>query len=744
MFFSFFIFFSFFHFSFTREAMVSEYYRGMYNIIKKQLNLTEGVKGYTQCNDAINYMLDNPSENENLTKMMKYSGKNISDLGMYYQCVKEQLNYSLLVLVKEIPAINNTVSSPTDDMTVSIFLNQSDFLFGLCVIDNCTSLIINSSNFIDAVQKFTDSNVTVYFYKKEEKELKDCINFGVIFLLILLFLLCIKIIVWIYIECKTQENKQKYRSQLDVPTPSLDDSSSISYIDNAIKEKDLPLFPADFNNSVRPPISFKESCCNKIVEIFNLRNSMALLVDKKNKYYDDTNIEIISFFRFIVVLCMIYNHNYYSLIKIPIKNGQSLSYYTSIKMVFYKVSTFGVAGWIGLDGFVFSYKLFSYLKKNIETTKGENKNASFKLFVKFYLNSLVKVFSMIIIFLVLSYNVNDFNGPTGVPPMYFYFSNYLNKRVCTDGPQSIYKLFHLYADITDKNSRGFTICFKYVSIGVNTHLCFIFLLFIFYISFKLKSRIFDWLILIVFILNSLLIYCTVFHFYSDKDYFNVNYLFGENFTLKYPHLFINLYLIGVFVGIIYFYYIDIISSKPLDSQMNYSPFGFCLSLVKLLDSLSNAARNIIIILCCIIIITLSFIFYIIEYKKRLLFYLGSYKFIDMYEKIIFLLAFMIIILILLFTKGTTTFKSLTQKGIFTLVDRISFGMLCSMDNAIYLFYTYYSIVLILDFNNLMMTSIGLIFIIAAFNLVYNVLLEQPFRIIVKSLTHSCTVKEKES
>lgn len=246
----------------------------------------------------------------------------------------------------------------------------------------------------------------------------------------------------------------------------------------------------------------------------------------------------------------------------------------------------------------------------------------------------------------------------------------------------------------------------------------------------------------------MLIYCSVFFLYNDKDndkYFNVNYLFGENFTLKYTHLFINLYLIGVFVGIIYFYYIDVISSKPLDSQINYSPFGFCLSLVKILDSLSNAARNIIVILCCIIILIFSSIFYFtMLIKGDLLFELGFYKYIDMYEKIIFLLAFMMIILVLLFTKGSTAFKSLTQKGIFTLVDRISFGMFCSMDNAIYLFYTSYPIVLILDFSNLMMTAIGLIFIIAGFNLMYNILLEQPFRIIVKSLTQNCTVKEKDS
>lgn len=737
------IFFSFFQFSFLKEtSMISDYYRGMYNILKKQLNISEDSSDYEECSSALNFALDNPSEYDTLSKIIKYSGKNLSDLGMYYQCEQEKLKYSLIVLVKEVTKKNGRESN---DIKVSIFLNQSDFLYGLCIIDNCTSFI-NSTTFNRAVGDMTKSSSTVFLYDSPGT---NGYTFGLTFLIILLILLFIKIIVWIYIGCKTQETKQKFRTQLDVPTPSLDDSSSISYLDNTIKDKDLPLFPGGFNNSSHAPISFKESCCNKIVEIFDLCNSMTLLVDKKNKYYDDTNIEIISFFRFIVVLCMIYNHNYYSLIKIPIRNSESISYYTSIKMVFYKLSTFGVAGWIGLDGFVFSYKLFSYLKKNIELNKGENKNASFILFVKFYLNSLVKVFSMIIIFLILSYKINDFNELFSFPPTFDYFSNYLNKRTCTSNFWSIFiPFFFSYADIFDDNPRGFTNCFKYVNIGVNTHLCFIFLLLIFYISFKLKSRIFDWLILILFILNSMLIYCSVFFLYNDKEndkYFNVNYLFGENFTLKYTHLFINLYLIGVFVGIIYFYYIDVISSKPLDSQINYSPFGFCLSLVKILDSLSNAARNIIVILCCIIILIFSSIFYFtMLIKGDLLFELGFYKYIDMYEKIIFLLAFMMIILVLLFTKGSTAFKSLTQKGIFTLVDRISFGMFCSMDNAIYLFYTSYPIVLILDFSNLMMTAIGLIFIIAGFNLMYNILLEQPFRIIVKSLTQNCTVKEKDS
>ena len=115
----------------------------------------------------------------------------------------------------------------------------------------------------------------------------------------------------------------------------------------------------------------------------------------------------------------------------------------------------------------------------------------------------------------------------------------------------------------------------------------------------------------------------------------------------------------------------------------------------------------------------------------------------MYEKIIFQFAFMTIILILLFMKGNSAFKSLTQKSIFSLFDRISFGILCSMDNAIYLFYTTYYIVLVLDFNNLMMIAFGLIFIIGLFNFAYYLLIEQPIRIVVKTVLRTKRIRDNK-
>ena len=106
----------------------------------------------------------------------------------------------------------------------------------------------------------------------------------------------------------------------------------------------------------------------------------------------------------------------------------------------------------GLDGFIASYKLFSYLKKNIHNNSEENalkdinkkekdiEDVKIKYFLKFYLYSITKIVSMIIIFIVLSLRIRDFNGLMKFPPMFNYFENNLNSRECKHDYQ-FFKIF---------------------------------------------------------------------------------------------------------------------------------------------------------------------------------------------------------------------------------------------------------------------------------------------------------------
>ena len=757
---------SFLSFSFAQT--VDELYYDIFTHINDTLNKNipyiYNNDNFTSCYNRIESLF-NSSESDKIEKMFSYSGRSSSDLGLYYQCDSENFTYYLLVYNISIPPFNQV---KTEQEQLSYFLNQSDQLYGICIVEECSALI--SSDIIkDITNQFiqTDGDINYYKYSGGHNQSDDSSEiFGIIFLVILFGILLLKIVVWSWNSC-CKEQKTVIKTQMDIPSATLDDSSSISYYEpSMMKEKDLPLFPYRFSSISYDndnTITIKERLINLFHEVFDLGNSLLSLLDKKNKYYDSTNIELISFFRFIVMICMIYNHNYYSLMKIPMKNSNDISYYKSAKMILYKITTFGVSGWIGLDGFVASFKLFSYLKKNIHNDSEENalkdinkkekdiENVKIKYFLKFYLYSITKIFSMIIIFIVLSLRIRDFNKLMKFPPMFNYFENNLNYRECKQNYQFfkiLIPFYFSYIDYWDDYPRGYTFSYKYVYICVNTHLSFIFFLLVVYLSFKLKSKIFDVIITLAFFANTICIYFTIEKFYPtylNSFHFDINYLFGENFSLKYTHLFINLYFVGIFIGIIYFYYIDIISAKPLDSYTKFIPFEFCYKLVKIIDQSGKVFRAFIVILCSAIIIFLSCGFLIrIKIEEKLLFEMKTYyQYFDMYEKIIFQFAFMTIILILLFMKGNSAFKSLTQKSIFSLFDRISFGILCSMDNAIYLFYTTYYIVLVLDFNNLMMIAFGLIFIIGLFNFAYYILVEQPIRIVVKTVLRTKSIRDNK-
>ena len=762
------LFTSFLSFSFaqTVDTLYNEIFTHINNTLNKSIPYIYNNDNFTQCYNRI-LSLFNSSESDKIEKMFTYSGRSSSDLGLYYQCDSENFIYYLLVYNISIP--NYEQAKYDEEKQLSYFLNQSDRLYGICIVEECSNLI--SSDIIkDITNQFiqTDGAISYYKYSGGHNQSEDSSElFGIIFLVLLFGILLLKIVVWSWNSC-CKEQKTVIKTQMDIPCVTLDDSSSISYYEpSMMKEKDLPLFPYRFSSITYDndnTITIKDRLINLFHEVFDLGNSLLSLLDKKNKYYDSTNIELISFFRFIVVICMIYNHNYYSLMKIPMKNSNDITYYKSTKMILYKITTFGVSGWIGLDGFIASYKLFSYLKKNIHNNSEENalkdinkkekdiEDVKIKYFLKFYLYSITKIVSMIIIFIVLSLRIRDFNGLMKFPPMFNYFENNLNSRECKHDYQ-FFKIFipfyFSYIDYNDNYPRGYTFSYKYVYICANTHLSFIFFLIVVYISFKLKSKFFDVIISLAFLINTICIYFTIRKFYPsylECFHFDINYLFGENFSLKYTHLFINLYFVGIFIGIIYFYYIDIISAKPLDSYTKFIPFEFCYKLVKIIDQSGKVVRAFIVILCSAVIIFLSCNFLIgikMDKNKMLLFDMKIYQYFDMYEKIIFQFAFMTIILILLFMKGNSAFKSLTQKSIFSLFDRISFGILCSMDNAIYLFYTTYYIVLVLDFNNLMMIAFGLIFIIGLFNFAYYLLIEQPIRIVVKTVLRTKRIRDNK-
>ena len=110
----------------------------------------------------------------------------------------------------------------------------------------------------------------------------------------------------------------------------------------------------------------------KVYKYLSLQKDLKWLMTKTNKYYDDSGMELISFFRFFLILWSTYNLNIYSLLKFPHRDFFNYGFYNSIYFSLVKYSSFANDCWICLDGVIVGYKLMSFLKKRSSLTINNN------------------------------------------------------------------------------------------------------------------------------------------------------------------------------------------------------------------------------------------------------------------------------------------------------------------------------------------------------------------------------------
>ncbi len=146
-----------------------------------------------------------------------------------------------------------------------------------------------------------------------------------------------------------------------------------------------------------------------------------------------------------------------------------------------------------------------------------------------------------------------------VNPMLKYFSNNVYNRECGNNWKLLYHpwdlLYFHYGGVKYEQQlgygyeRGFSNCYKYVNILYNVWFCFILLLIFVYLSTKIKKNIFDFTFILSIVFSGLISYIFV-HFHYLNDYteklkkFSFDFLLGENYSYKYTHLFMLLFLWG--------------------------------------------------------------------------------------------------------------------------------------------------------------------------------------------------------
>ena len=110
---------------------------------------------------------------------------------------------------------------------------------------------------------------------------------------------------------------------------------------------------------------------------------------------------------------------------------------------------------------------------------------------------------------------------------------------------------------------------------------------------------------------------------------------------------------------------------------------------------------------------------------------------SVYEKKIFLIFFLIMILLIVTYPKDTLFKYCYSSTFFSAFSRVGFSYLCSLDSLVYLFYCFYHVDLHFNYQNLFYVTFGLVVLIGLFNIGIVILLELPIRMMFKMIKRKC-------
>ena len=399
------------------------------------------------------------------------------------------------------------------------------------------------------------------------------------------------------------------------------------------------------------------------------------LTEFKNCIYSNQGLEMITGMRTVALILMTLNLNFILFEESPAIKQMNEQFIFSIFFSLTKLSSFGIYFWIYLDGFVYTFKLMNYVKKE--------KNLSFKTFLKFMINLIPKIFQFLMIFYGVYYFQKDIGKLTVKNSVLFeqYIENDYNYKCL----KNILYLFFPFINSNDSenaiNSNNFNNCYEFSYLVINEFYCIITFVIMFYFLYKYKSKLLDTIISIIILFNILLMNFLPYLFENLKDqkYYLLKYVLGETFSIRYPHNMFSIFFIGVFSGLIYYYYYySIKDSKLLDEP--YLPMQYLTKIMQFLFKCNWIIKLFFILLFLGIIIVDCLIYYMLQpndEKSRVLYSFSPIlKILYLYEMPFVIFSISILLLFLSLAEDKFQIKEFFGSKMFFIMEKISFSYVC--------------------------------------------------------------------
>ena len=711
--------------------------------------------------DCYKYLKDINNENnqKNIKYMIQYSNFQLSaDVSHEIECKRHNLKYYLFSY-----QLKNSSYIPEKNRKIMNFLNYGiKFNAGLCLVNECSKILEdnffknNSGYQLKKESKLNDYlNDTIklqyfFLYKNvdEYTNNNDPVFWAIIVIIGLIFLIRIFFTIYTNIKLASANKKNIQEEEINNRTDSYDSQNNGKGIENIfIASKHFPKNAPELDEE-----SIEEKYMHFLDFISIFKNILAL-GETQNYIYNNENLEIPFGFQVITLFFFSLVSTFYNYIYYPSTDYFNSTIFSSMKITLLKFAQFSSYFYLSLNGFIYSFKYMCYYKKHIHN-KRETKN---KYILLYFLTFIPKIIMFIVTsFIFHSYSINILNWISN----YIYkneFKYRINPRKCLK--QMYLYIFFFNSYLQKDTKEGFSLCYNYIYSYVNEFYAIIFIIIIFGICFKFHSTKFEIIIIVLIILNlfsNYFFFSIRSEFEVNKTHYDITAFLGEKLSIKYFHIYLNIFFYGVIAGIIHFYNLDIVSNDRVtrlnynennsNSFAGYFPFNFMANLSNAISNISQLKRAIIIILCLSFLILLSSVFFIENkiHENDSFFLIDPFlSFIHIYENHIATILFMILIIFLSLLDSDSAVKQLFNSWPFIFISRIGYFFYSICETTILVFFIVTNYQTYLNLSDLLFLNSGQFICGIFISIAFVVMIEIPTRYYSKKLRKYIEKKKRK-
>ena len=677
----------------------------------------------TDCLKSVDLITDNNNDEYFESKVYTFSGKNIDDLGSYYECISNNTNDSL---------INNFFVYKIDKENDTVCNIPGSYFFGVCIALNCNEtemirLFINASQIIQK-NYFQQEQIKVYKVKESNDSITNISNIYLLIpLIIYLFLLLISIFpsLLICFFCF-------FISKTDT-----DRTSNINDVDSNIIIREIAYSGGRFNYDR----------WNNLKSCFNINTNWEEIFTEKSSFDNNSGLNFIKGIRSMSMIFIFIGTVYRILITSPMKIYSKGLCFDQMSSYFYSIINIGLRIspriLFSLSGYILTYKVYCFLENEIENIKLDESHENvklkienainFKLFMKFFSYQIYKfLYYLLAVFLIkfsFYYTISIISSPG--PFWAIIKSSYFSHEI-TSLIMQIFLLDNL--EYSNDNFLSFSLW-----IARNEIIFFIITTVIIFIFFKKQYRFDIFLVISIFCIFLVKVGFFFYIFFLIKQkFYHSDMLDLKNISFfKSPYYNYQFFLIGCLFGLVNYVFQKQITFQTIKETHKYYlriPFYF----VKFIEEIKIRNFILLYIFCVSFFIfdASSMTIFINFFQQssdsehyKTNFVLGLFFVID---QDIFVILFFIFFTGLFIRGQINTIQFLNHK-IWNILSRSYFTFILSFHSIIiYLLYNSESRFKFHNFNIFFLSSFSLVIQIIWLN-VNSLMIEAPFRKLNKFL-----------